>query len=96
MIALFSIPQGHARVMPAENDAGWFIVVHQQRTPGDASSTPELIATTRTQFNQGVSEELAQQFARAIQARSDVNRDEDAIRRARQAALHNATPPPAG
>jgi peptidyl-prolyl cis-trans isomerase D len=93
LIALFSIPQGRARVMPAENGAGWFIVVHSQRTPGDASTTPALIQTTRTQFNANVSEELAQQFARAIELRSEISRNEDAIRSARQQISGNATPP---
>ncbi|MEA3030393.1 MAG: peptidyl-prolyl cis-trans isomerase [Sphingomonadales bacterium] len=83
LIALFSIPQGRARVMPAPNNAGWFIVVHEQRTPGDAASNPQLIQSTRTQFSSGASEEIAQQFARAIEARSETSRDQEAIRRAR-------------
>jgi peptidyl-prolyl cis-trans isomerase D len=93
LIALFSIPQGRARVMPAENNAGWFIVVHSQRTPGDASGTPALIQTTRTQFNSSVNEELAQQFARAIELRSDIQRNEEAIQGARRQMTGNATPP---
>jgi len=84
LIALFSIPQGRARVVPAEANAGWIVVVHQQRTPGDASTTPQLIQQARTQFSADASEELAQQFARAIERRSEVSRNEDAIRRARQ------------
>ena len=84
LIALFSIPQGRARVIAAENNAGWFIVVHQQRTPGDASGTPQLIQSTRTEFGNSASEELAQQFARAVELRSEVSRNQDAIRRARQ------------
>jgi len=85
LITLFSIPQGRARVMPAPNNAGWFIVVHEQRTPGDASGNAQLIQSTRTEFGNSASEELAQQFARAIETRSEISRDEDAIRRARQA-----------
>jgi len=93
LIALFSIPQGRARVIPAENNAGWFIVVHQQRTAGDASTEPALIQTTRTQFNSSVSEEIAQQFARAIELRTEISRNEDAIRAARQQLTGNAAPP---
>ena len=84
LITLFSIPQGRARVVAAENNAGWFIVVHQQRTAGDASGTPQLIQSTRTEFGNSASEELAQQFARAVEQRSEVSRNQDAIRRARQ------------
>ena len=94
LIALFSLPQGHASVLPAENNAGWYIVVHVRRTPGDASTNPALVQSARTQFNSSVSEELAQQFARAIVLRSDVTRNEEAIRRARQQLTGNATPPP--
>jgi peptidyl-prolyl cis-trans isomerase D len=92
LIALFSIPQGHARVMPGENNAGWVIVVHESRTPGDASSNAALIQTARTEFSGSVNEELAQQFARAIEARSEIVRNEDAIRRARQTLMGAATP----
>jgi peptidyl-prolyl cis-trans isomerase D len=84
LITLFSIPQGRARVIAAESNAGWFIVVHQQRTPGDASATPQLIQSTRTEFGNSASEELAQQFARAVELKSEVSRNEEAIRRARQ------------
>jgi peptidyl-prolyl cis-trans isomerase D len=85
LITLFSIPQGRARVIPGENGAGWYIVVHEQRTAGDASSLPQLIQQTRSEFTQSASEELAQQFARAAEARSEVTRNAEAIRRARQA-----------
>lgn len=85
LIALFSIPQGRARVMPATNNAGWFVVVHEQRTPGDAATVPQLIQTTRTEFSNSASEEIAQQFARAIELRSETSRDQDAIRRTRAA-----------
>jgi peptidyl-prolyl cis-trans isomerase D len=84
LIGLFSIPQGRARVIPAEGNTGWIVVYHQQRTPGDASATPQLIQQTRAQFTSGGSEELAQQFARAVELKSEVSRNRDAIRRARQ------------
>jgi peptidyl-prolyl cis-trans isomerase D len=93
VIALFRIPQGRATVVPAENNAGWFIVVHEQRIAGDASTNAALIQSARTQFNSSVSEELAQQLARAIELRSEVSRDEEAIRRARAQMLGGATPP---
>jgi len=84
LIGLFSIPQGRARVIAAEGNAGWLVVYHQQRTPGDASATPQLIQQTRAQFASEGSEELAQQFARAVELKSEVSRNQDAIRRARQ------------
>jgi peptidyl-prolyl cis-trans isomerase D len=84
VVALFSIPQGRARVVPVEQNGGWYIVFHQQRTPGDASATPQLIQSTRTEFGTNASEELAQEFARAAELKIEVTRNEEAIRRARQ------------
>ncbi|HYJ51724.1 MAG TPA: SurA N-terminal domain-containing protein [Allosphingosinicella sp.] len=93
LITLFSIPQGRARVIPGENGGGWYIVVHEQRTAGDAGSLPQLIQQTRSEFTRSASEELAQQFARAAQVRSQVTRNAAAIRSARQALSGGA---PAG
>ncbi|HEV2867507.1 MAG TPA: peptidylprolyl isomerase, partial [Allosphingosinicella sp.] len=84
LIALFSLAQGRAHVMAAPNGAGWFIVHHGQRTPGNAASQPQLINTTRTEFANSAAEELAQQFARAVELASGVERNADAVRRVRQ------------
>lgn len=86
LLMLFSLPQGQARIVPAPNRAGFFVVFHAQRTPGDAGTVPQLTETTRRQFGQTISEEIAQQFARAIELKSEVSRNAEAIRRARNAA----------
>ena len=91
LIALFSIPEHHARVVPAENNAGWFIVVHQTRVAGDASTNAPLIQQTSAEFARTVNEEIAQQAARAIELRRTISRDDTAIRRAR-ATLGGAAP----
>jgi peptidyl-prolyl cis-trans isomerase D len=93
LLVLFSLPEGRARVVPAENGAGWFIVFHAHRTPGDASTNAALVQQVRTQFNGSTGEELAQQFARAIELRGDVSRNEQAIIAARRQMSGNATPP---
>jgi peptidyl-prolyl cis-trans isomerase D len=80
LLSLFTIPEHRAAILAAPNNAGWFVVVHIARTPGDAATQPQLIATARQQFNTQAGEELAQQFARAIELRSDVRRNEEAIR----------------
>ena len=79
LLALFSLPQGRAHVLAAPNNAGWFIVHHVQRTPGNASGQPQLIATTRAGFANSAGEEIAQQFARAIERDVGVERDAAAI-----------------
>jgi peptidyl-prolyl cis-trans isomerase D len=80
---LFSLPQGGARVLEAPNGAGWFVVHHVERTPGNPDERPELIQATRAQFQTGTGEEYAQQFARAIERASDIRRNDAAIQRAR-------------
>ena len=84
LMAMFSLPQGRARILAAPNGQGWFVVHHAERTAGDASSQPQLIQTTRTEFNNSASEEMAQQFARALEMRAGVTRNDDAIAAARR------------
>jgi peptidyl-prolyl cis-trans isomerase D len=86
LIALFTIPEGRARVIATPDNAGWFIVAHEQRTPGNAAADQALIASTRTEFNTSASEEMAQQFARSVELRSTISRNEPAIARARRQA----------
>lgn len=90
LLALFSLPEGRARIVAAPNGAGWFVVHHATRTPGNAAERPELIATTRAEFSGSAAEEAAQQFARAVETRSRVERDADAIARMRARLTGNA------
>ena len=84
LLALFSLPQGRARIMAAPNGQGWFVIHHAERTPGDANTQPQLIQTTRTEFTTSAAEEMAQQFARALEMRAGVTRNDDAIAAARR------------
>ncbi|WP_114951030.1 peptidyl-prolyl cis-trans isomerase [Sphingosinicella terrae] len=84
LLTLFSLPQGRAQVIPAPNGRGWFVVHHAQRTPGDASSRPELIATTRNEFTSSAAAEMAEQFARALERSAEVERNPEAIEAARR------------
>jgi peptidyl-prolyl cis-trans isomerase D len=79
LVTLFSLPERHARLVPAPNNAGWYVVYHQQRTPGDASHDPEMIAATRAQFSRSASEEIAGQFARAVELQSRISRNAQEI-----------------
>lgn len=81
---LFSLPEGGARILEAPNQAGWFVVHHAERIPGDASENAELVETVRGELSAGASEEIAQQFARAVQARAEIERNEEAIARIRR------------
>jgi peptidyl-prolyl cis-trans isomerase D len=96
LAALFAIPEGRARTVPAQN--GIYIVSVAQRIPSQASCPAGAQATgpqanegcvalqgARRQLVQELGGELTEQFARAAQAAVEVRRNEDAIRRARQA-----------
>ena len=87
LATLFTLPQRRAQILQAPNGAGWFVIHHEQRTPGDANTQPQLIASTRAEFARSAGEELVQQFARAIELQSDIERDEDAIAAARRRLL---------
>jgi len=84
LLAMFSLPQGRARIQAAPGGQGWFVIHHEQRTAGDASSQPQLIASTRTEFNNNSAEEMAQQFARALELRVGVTRNDAAIAASRR------------
>ena len=78
---------GPRRVIAAPSNAGWFVVHHQQRTPGNASTNPLAIRAMGQGLTESAAEEMAQQFARAIQQATGAERNEDAIRAARERLL---------
>ena len=84
LLTLFSLPQGRAHVLAAPEGRGWFVVHHAERTPGDASENPELIASTRTGFTSSAAAEVAEQFARSVEQAAEVERNPEAIQAARQ------------
>ncbi len=82
---MFSLPRGKARLLAAPQGAGWFVVHLEQSVAGDASSSPQLIQATRTQFERILGEEYATQFSQAVEKNLEVERDEGAIRAAKRA-----------
>ena len=84
---LFSLPRGKARIMPAPNGSGWFVVHLGTIVPGNAAGTPELIDAVKGQFAQVMGDEYAQQFTAAMRARAKVKRNEDALKQLRQDLL---------
>ena len=84
---LFSLPRGKAKVMPAPNGSGWFVVYLDKIVPGNATGTPELIEAVKSQFTQVMGDEYAQQFTNAMRARTKVKRNEDAMGQLRKDLL---------
>ncbi|QPQ55877.1 SurA N-terminal domain-containing protein [Allosphingosinicella flava] len=84
---MFSIPKGKARVIPAPDGIGWFVVHLNEVIPGDARGQPQLVAATRQQFGQALGDEYALQFARAAQRSLKVERHDAAIQRLKSQLL---------
>jgi len=81
---LFSLAEGKSRLVADPRGRGFFIVKTNRITPGNALSSPALIAQTQTAFQQTASDELAAQMVTAMKADQGVERNEEAIAAARQ------------
>jgi peptidyl-prolyl cis-trans isomerase D len=78
---LFSLPRGKARTLAAPNGNGWFVVYLGAIVPGNASREPGLVEAVKSQFTQVVGDEYARQFTAAMRAKTEVKRNEDALRK---------------
>ncbi|HEX8261275.1 MAG TPA: peptidyl-prolyl cis-trans isomerase [Allosphingosinicella sp.] len=77
---MFSLPRGKARILPAPDGRGWFIVYLDRIVPGDARKEPGLAEAVRGQFAQILGDEYARQFTRAIRAGLKIKRNDGAVR----------------
>jgi peptidyl-prolyl cis-trans isomerase D len=84
---LFSLPRGKARIMPAPNGSGWFVVYLGTIVPGNATATPDLVDAVKSQFAQVLGDEYAQQFTAAMRSATKVKRNEDAMKQLRTELL---------
>lgn len=80
---MFSMRVGETRVVPAENDAGVFVVSLQGIRPGDAAQVPQLIEATGGEISGALADEYASQFSNAVARDVGVKRDAAAIARLR-------------
>jgi peptidyl-prolyl cis-trans isomerase D len=79
---LFSIPEGRARMIAAPDGAGWIVVHHQRRVPGNAGADPagnQIAATTQKELGETVEREMQGQFARAVRSIVEIERNEERI-----------------
>lgn len=63
--ALFKMPAGGVRLVPAEGGKGWYIVQLQTIVPPDPGLLPPLVASSKTDLTQVVTDEYIQEFAHA-------------------------------
>ena len=76
---LFNMTRGKARLLPAPNGQGWFVVYLQTIVPGDVSKDPAITAAVRSQFAQVIGDEYAEQFMNAIRGTLKVKRNDKAV-----------------
>ena len=79
MAMMFNLPRGKARLLPAPDGRGWFVVYLDRIVPGDAGKEPGLIQAVRTQFRAIVGDEYARQFTTAIRDSLEIERNAEAL-----------------
>jgi peptidyl-prolyl cis-trans isomerase D len=80
---MFSLPRGKARLLPAPDGRGWFVVYLDRIVPGDARGEPALVQAVRSQFSAIIGEEYARQFSTAIGQEVKIERNDEAVRKLR-------------
>jgi peptidyl-prolyl cis-trans isomerase D len=81
---VFSLPRGKARLVPAPDGRGWFVVYTQSITPGDASKEPAVAQAIRGQFGDIFGEEYRAQFTAAAAKVLKVKRNDNALAQVKQ------------
>jgi peptidyl-prolyl cis-trans isomerase D len=81
MAMMFSLPRGKARLLPAPDGRGWFVVYLDRIVPGDSSKEPGIIQAVKSQFEAIIGEEYARQFSAAIRADVKIETNAEALRK---------------
>jgi peptidyl-prolyl cis-trans isomerase D len=76
---LFGMAEKRAKVIPAPQGAGWFIVYLDKIVPGDPKAAQPLVAGYQQQLAGVMGDEYVQQFAAAVKAKVGVTRNADAL-----------------
>ncbi|MBN8807229.1 MAG: SurA N-terminal domain-containing protein [Sphingomonas sp.] len=83
LILLFSMPVHTAKMLQAPYKGGWFVVVADSFTRGDARSQPAVIEKMRGDLARALGDEYSQQFVRAVRDQVGVKRNDAAIAKVR-------------
>ena len=81
---LFTLAEGRTQVGADPEGRGFFVVKVNEIIPGNALNQPRLIAQVQSQFSDPLAQEYAQQFLSAAKQDVGVERNESAIRAARE------------
>lgn len=79
LATLFTLTEGNARVVPAADNQGWYVVELLRAQRGDARSQPGLIQSAAAQFGPVLGQEYAQQLIAAARQKVGVEINQDAV-----------------
>lgn len=85
MQMLFTLPEKRSRALAMPAGSGWYVVVADKVTPGDASKIPSLIEGTRQQLSGAIGDEYVQQFASAVRGQVGIKTNAAAIAKLKSA-----------
>ena len=88
--ALFTMPAGTAKLVPADGGQGWYVVQLKTIVPADAKLLPPLVQATRGELVSSAADEYAAQLARAAGEVLTVSRNAKAVAALRARLLGQA------
>ena len=80
VIMLLNTPQGQARVIPAPEGQGWFVVKVNEVQAGDLSEAPQLVDAVRQSLQREAGDEMVETFVRAIERNVGVVKKPEALK----------------
>jgi peptidyl-prolyl cis-trans isomerase D len=80
VVMMLNTPKGQARVIPAPQGQGWFVVKVDEVVPGDVSQAPQLVDAVRQSLVREGGEEIADSFVRAIEQSVGVVKKPEALK----------------
>jgi peptidyl-prolyl cis-trans isomerase D len=83
MAMLFTLQEGKANVVADQQGRGFFVVKAVKITPGNALNQPRLISEVQKEFEQPMTDELAEELQSALKKYVKVKRNEPAIQEAK-------------
>ena len=76
LVLLFSMSQGSTKLLEAPNNGGWYVIHLAAIQRGSAAGQKTIIDYIRAKMGRDIGREYAEQFARAVQDKVGVRKDE--------------------
>lgn len=84
LVLLFSMAEGSVKVLEAPRNLGWYVISLDEISTDPVDDQPELVAQTRQQLGQALSDEYRRQATAAMRKELGVTRNEAAIKTVRK------------